>query len=154
MTQYLNLHVEGRAVPQGSMRLVNGGRRMIHSNHTELMAWRATIARAALAEIEHMEAKGTARWPATGPCGLVVKFHFPRPQSHYRTGVYAGLLRAVAPREHQVKPDLDKLVRAVCDALTDACVIVDDSQISYVRAAKAWTTEAPYVSVTLEGTHK
>ena len=96
----------------------------------------------------------TGRWPATGPCGLIVKFHMPRPRHHYRSGKFADQLRPVAPREHQVKPDLDKLVRSVCDALVSACAIIDDSQISYLRAAKVWTTEAPYASITLEGTHQ
>lgn len=136
------------------MRLVQGGRRMIHSNHAALMSWRATVASHAIAEIIHTERRGQGAWPATGACALIVKFHLPRPRNHYRSGKFAHLVRAVAPREHQVKPDLDKLVRAICDALVSACAIVDDSQISHIRAAKAWTTEAPSASITLEGTHR
>lgn len=152
-TQYLNLHVPGLPIPQGSMRLVGGGRRMIHNKHNELMSWRASVAAHAIAEIIHTERRGQGVWPATGPCGLVVTFHIPRPKHHYRTGKFANLLRATAPREHQVKPDLDKLVRAVCDALVTACAVVDDSQICVLRAAKKWCTEPAYCSIQLEGTH-
>lgn len=152
ITQYLNLHVPGLPIPQGSMRLVQGGRRMIHNKQAELMSWRAQVANHAIAEIIHTERRQQGVWPATGPCGLVVTFHLPRPKSHYRQGRFANLLREVAPREHQVKPDLDKLVRAICDALVSACAVVDDSQICVLRAAKKWTTEDPYCSIQLEGT--
>lgn len=124
---------------------------MIHSN-PQVRAWRATVAAHAIAEIIRTERQGTAIWPATGPCTLITTFHFPRPKHHYRTGKFAHLLRAVAPREMWVGPDLDKLVRAIGDAMTDACAIVDDKQINLIRAAKKWTTEQPYVTITLEGT--
>jgi len=150
-TQHLLLHVPGVPVPQGSMRLVQGGSRMIHSN-PNTRAWRATVAAHAIAEIIHTERRGQGTWPATGPVTLIVKFHFPRPRNHYRTGKFAHLLRAVAPREMWVGPDLDKLVRAIGDALVDACAIVDDKQINLIRAAKEWTEEEPYASIHLEGT--
>lgn len=133
------------------MRLVQGGRRMIHSN-PNLREWRARVAAHAIAEIIHTERRQQARWPATGPCTLIVTFHFPRPASHYRTGKFSTLLRPVAPRLMQVGPDLDKLVRAIGDALTDACAVVDDKQIHLIRAAKKWCdrTEEPYTSIQLE----
>lgn len=133
------------------MRLVQGGRRMIHSN-PQVRAWRATVAAHCIAEIIHTERRGQAQWPATGPCALVVTFHFPRPKHHYRQGKFAHLLRHVAPREMWVGPDLDKLVRAIGDALTDACVVVDDKQINVIRAAKKWTTEEPHAHIQLEAT--
>lgn len=151
-THYLNVYVPGEAVPQGSKRHVGGGR-MIEAS-ARLRPWRATVARHVLSEIEHMEKKHGTVFPFTGPVGLVVTFHFPRPKHHYRSGKFANMLRAVAPREMQVGPDLDKLVRAIGDALTDACAVVDDKQICLIRAAKKWTTEDPYTSIQLEGTHR
>lgn len=149
MRQHLLLHVPGLGVPQGSMRLVQGGKRMIHSN-PQVRQWRATVASYAIAEIIHTERRGQAVWPATGPATLIATFHFPRPKHHYRTGKFASMLRGVAPREMSVGPDLDKLVRAIGDAMVDACVILDDRQINLIRAAKKWTEEAPYVSIQLE----
>lgn len=151
MTQYLYLHVPGHPFPQGSKRHIGNGR-MIEAS-AGLKKWRATITAHAIAETIRAERNG-GRWPATGPCTLIVTFHFPRPKHHYRTGKYAHLLRDVAPREMQVGPDLDKLVRAVGDAMTQGGVVVDDKQISVIRAAKKWTTEPPYTTIQFEGTHQ
>lgn len=148
----LCLHVDGIARPQGSKRHVGAGR--IIESDPGLRKWRATLTAHAVAEIIHKERQG-ARYPITGPATLIVTFHFPRPKHHYRTGKYAHLLRDVAPRLMQTGPDLDKLVRAVGDALTDAGAVVDDKQIQLIRAAKKWCSpgEDPYVSIQLEGTH-
>lgn len=151
MTQYLALHVPGQPHPQGSKRHVGGGR-MIEASKG-LRQWRNHITAHALAETIHAERRG-ARWPATGPCTLIVTFHFTRPKHHYRTGKYAHLLRDVAPREMQVGPDLDKLVRAVGDAMTLGGVVIDDKQIMVIRAAKKWTTEPSYTTIQIEGTHQ
>ena len=51
----------------------------------------------------------------------------------------------------QTGPDLDKMVRAVGDALTLACLIVDDKQIYRIDALKAWTTGDPYTAITVNG---
>ena len=147
--RYLNLHVPGIPVPQGSMRLVQGGRRMIHSNHEKLRQWRVQVGHAAMAEMGHARVRGEP-WPAPGPVGLAVTFNFQRPAGHHINRKLTNPLRAVAPREHYVKPDLDKLVRAIGDALTDAGVILDDSQITVLHAVKRWTTEAPYATVQIE----
>jgi Holliday junction resolvase RusA-like endonuclease len=123
---------------------------MIHANHEKLRQWRVQVGHAAMAEMAHMRAKGGAGWPAPGPVGLVVTFNFQRPAGHHVNRKLTNPLRVVAPREHYVKPDLDKLVRAIGDALTDVGVIVDDSQITVLRASKRWTTEEPYATVQVE----
>jgi len=48
-------------------------------------------------------------------------------------------LHAPQDRRHGYpkRPDLDKLVRAVLDALTDVCY-EDDSQVIRLRASKVW----------------
>ena len=53
-----------------------------------------------------------------GPVIVTVDFYLPRPKSHYGTGRNAGALKPSAPAEHLTMPDLDKLTRAVGDALT------------------------------------
>lgn len=63
--------------------------------------------------------------PFDGPLKVEIKFVFPRPASarkaqHYKVS----------------KPDVDKLARAVMDALTLARVIVDDSRVAYLRCWK------------------
>ena len=61
-----------------------------------------------------------------GPVWVGMTFYMPRPQSHYRKGGTA--LRASAPAEPFVKPDLDKLIRCVLDALT-GIAYRDDAQV-------------------------
>ena len=50
------------------------------------------------------------------------------------------------------KPDLDKPVRAVCDAMVDAGVLLDDSQIVTLHAHKHYadSEEPAGVSITIE----
>ena len=62
---------------------------------------------------------------ASGAVKVRVWFYFQRPKSHYTS---KGLLRKGAPREHTKKPDTDKLVRLVLDALTGVAYH-DDSQV-------------------------
>jgi len=72
-----------------------------------------------------------------GPIRLSITFIFPRPKSHYRTGKYKGELRQSAPIHHTGPPDLDKLMRAIGDALTGV-VIRDDRQIAQWHARKIY----------------
>lgn len=52
---------------------------------------------------------------------------------------------------HGQKPDLDNVLKAVCDALEKAGVIEDDKQIAVHHASKVWAAagEAPAVHVRL-----
>jgi Holliday junction resolvase RusA-like endonuclease len=74
---------------------------------------------------------------ALGPVWVALDFTFDRPKSHFRTGKYASLRRQTAPASHTTKPDLDKLVRAACDALT-GIVWQDDSQVHRISASKRY----------------
>ncbi len=62
---------------------------------------------------------------ASGAVKVRLGFYFQRPKSHYTS---KGLLRKGAPREHTRKPDTDKLIRCVLDALTGVAY-KDDSQV-------------------------
>jgi Holliday junction resolvase RusA-like endonuclease len=54
-------------------------------------------------------------------------FYLPRPGGHFGTGRNAGLVKNSAPLWPAVKPDLDKLERAVFDSLESAGVWGNDS---------------------------
>ena len=63
-----------------------------------------------------------ARWwappvPLAGPLQVDMVFYFARPKSHYRTGRYAGQVKATAPLFHTSRPDRDNLEKFVLDAL-------------------------------------
>jgi Holliday junction resolvase RusA-like endonuclease len=85
----------------------------------------------------------------SGPLRLRVTFWFPRPQGHYGTGKNAGTLRPSAMHFHASKPDLDKLLRAIGDALSGT-VFRDDAQIVIVRAKKVYTSTGAKALVTVD----
>lgn len=106
--------VAGVPVPQGSKKGFSprGSTRvtLVDVNKDVLKPWRAEIARVA-------RASWADRPRLEGPVRLSATFVFARPKSVKRA--YPS-----------VKPDLDKLLRAICDGITDAQVVWrDDAQV-------------------------
>lgn len=135
MRRSLYIDVPGVAAPQGSKRHVGNGR-MIESS-ARVKPWRESIRAAALAEM------GDDWTPIDGPVEVTVAYYLPRPKSHYGTGRNAGTLKPSAPTYHTSKPDIDKLDRAVLDALTSAGVWRDDSQVWSLYPVKKYADNAP-----------
>ncbi|MBC3186381.1 RusA family crossover junction endodeoxyribonuclease [Corynebacterium sp. zg-331] len=104
----IKLFVPGLPAPQGSKRHVGGGRLVESSKNVK--SWRSTIARTAREHITQ---------PLEGPIELHVDFHMPRPKNW-------GCKRNDPMIQ---RPDLDKLLRAVDDALTGVA-FRDDSQVT------------------------
>ncbi|WPM94370.1 RusA-like Holliday junction resolvase [Arthrobacter phage Cupello] len=69
------------------------------------------------------------------PVRVDLTFYMPRPAGHFRQD---GTLRASAPKWPAVKPDIDKLERAVFDAITAAGVWADDSRAVVVAKSKQY----------------
>ena len=85
-----------------------------------------------------------------GLSDVTLTFRMPRPKSHYWTGRRAHELRPDAPTWHTSRPDVDKLTRAVLDALSGVWW-VDDSQVAMVTASKAYSDDgAPGVHIIAE----
>jgi Holliday junction resolvase RusA-like endonuclease len=98
---------------------------------------------------EAMDDEGIVE-PEVGSIRVDATFYFARPRSHYGSGRNASTIRPAAPGPyHRQKPDLDKLMRSLGDALTIARVIRDDCQIAEISTAKLWADRA-YVYVALE----
>jgi Holliday junction resolvase RusA-like endonuclease len=117
--------VRGRPVPQGSMKFIRPGV-MIHSRAEDLAVWRADIAReAALAGFK----------PVQGGIKITTDFLLLKPKSTKRAFPW-------------VKPDLDKLVRAVLDGL-NGVAYEDDSQVILIQATKTYS-EKQGVWITIE----
>lgn len=117
--------VKGKPVPQGSMKFIRPGV-MIHSRAEDLAVWRADIARgASLAGFR----------PVEGGIKITTDFLLLKPKSTNRMFPW-------------VKPDLDKLVRAVLDALTGTAY-EDDSQVILIQATKTYA-EKQGVWITIE----
>ena len=89
-------------------------------------------------------------FPILGPVKLELGFDLPRPQAHYGTGRNSHTLKASSPTWPTVMPDLDKLVRAICDSLTDAGLWKDDSHVVYLIAAKRYADGPPGVLIQVE----
>lgn len=124
----------GLPAPQGSKRAVRlrNGRTVLLESSARVRPYRATLALVA-----------RQAWPgppSAGAVALEVVFRFPRPKSHLRA---SGEVRGSAPSIPS-RPDLDKLVRALGDALT-GIVYLDDGQIGRWVATKEWGPTAETV---------
>lgn len=93
--------------------------------------WRADVREAAT------EAMGGAPM-LDGPLLVSVEFRMPRLKGHYGSGANAQTLKASAPYWHTVRPDADKLSRALLDALTSV-VWKDDAQVAHKSVTKRYT---------------
>ena len=116
--------VFGRPAPQGSKTAyVRGGRAVMVESSKYLPEWRSAVMLAAqLALNESMDVT-----PFSEPVKLEVSFFLERPAKSKYADYPGG------------KPDLDHLVRAVGDSLTQAGVLLDDSLIVEIDARKLWT---------------
>lgn len=124
----IQFFVPGKPVAQGSKRHV--GRGIMVEMAKDLAPWRQAIAEYAKL------AAGSEQM--LGPLRLRVVFWFARPASHYGTGRNQGNLKKSAPIYRDANPDLDKLLRAVCDGLTASGVIRDDRYIVEMYGEKRY----------------
>lgn len=131
----LVFHAAGNAVPQGSIARTPHGAK--HSNEKTLLPWRNTVAAAAV--------RALAGQPASAaPLVVELLFFVARPKGHYGTGRNLETLRPAAPTFPTTNPDLDKLTRAVLDALT-GIVYRDDAQVIDVAASKRYGSPGVHV---------
>lgn len=98
------------------------------------MPWRAAVSAKAAEMMDGMPL-------LTGPVSVDAEFVFPRPKAHFRTGKRDGELRDNPPFWHAITPDLDKLQRAIGDALS-GIVVRDDRQIAEWRVRKVYGAPA------------
>jgi len=77
--------------------------------------------------------------PLIGPVIVAAVFIFPRPLAHYVGGDRErGRLKWASPRYHTQDPDLDKVLRAVLDALTGYAWSDDNRVALFSPAVKIW----------------
>jgi Holliday junction resolvase RusA-like endonuclease len=113
----VSLSVTGNPASQGSHAIMYG--RIVQVNSSKHKAWRKAIVQKAIATLPD-------DWqPINEPCELIVNFYLPKPKT-------------VDRQLPSVSPDLDKLIRAVGDSLTDSGVVTDDSRIVRISARKLY----------------
>lgn len=114
--------IPGNPIPQGSMKII--GKRMIHTRQKDLYAWRQAVGEAA---------QGAGITPLTGSVTVDAWFYIERKKSVKRD-------------EPNVRPDLDKLTRAILDALTGVAY-VDDAQVTRINVSKGYAKALDSVGV-------
>lgn len=134
-TPALTITVYGAPVTQGSKTRTRWG--MVDANAAKLRPWREAVKYAALDALT-VGAIGDVpvhRPPMDGPVAVEATFTLPKPGS--------------APKRRHTWPikarsgDIDKLLRAAFDSLTDAGVWEDDAQVVEVTARKVYPGEHP-----------
>lgn len=122
----VTFHVSGYPAPKGSFtRMPNGA--MLPAGTTASrekgINWRNEIRHVALDTMGDNQ-------PQRGAVRLMVEFQLPYPKSSIRKYQYGWW-------PHIKKPDVDKLLRMLLDALT-GIVWADDSQVAYVTVNKVY----------------
>ena len=128
--------VIGLPTPQGSKQaFVRGGRAVVvdagsQTSRNKHAEWRASVARRA------QEARNGAD-SLTGPVAVEMRFWMPSVKSDpHRV-------------RHVTTPDLDKLIRAVLDSLTNSGIIADDSLVYSVDASKFYARDGHWTGVSI-----
>lgn len=131
----LFFRVQGVPVQQGSksVRLLRGRAQMFDQNAKALHPWRRRVADAAAAAAL---VQGVPMF--CGAVAVVARFEFVRPRSAPASRVFPS-----------VKPDLDKLVRALLDGVTASGAWRDDALVTRLSAMQRYVDSDPGVLVTV-----
>ena len=127
--------VIGTPASQGSKTAyVRGGRAVIVDGSSKAgrdkhATWRSQVANEARVVAER---RGE---PFSGPCAVNLDFFFPLPA------------RDPHRYYHAVPVDVDKAIRSVLDSLVNAGLVVDDSLVSVVKAAKFYARDGHWTGV-------
>jgi Holliday junction resolvase RusA-like endonuclease len=136
------LRIDAPVPTQGSMSCFRRGSRcvVVHSKPAAITAWRAAVSAAWEAErvlrLGQAVLDGGPAFPS-GPVEVEATFDLVRPRTS----------REPAPTR-QRSGDLDKLTRALLDALTECGVWADDAQVTALTVVKRWA-DSPGASVTI-----
>lgn len=120
VSDHLRILVPGVAAPKGSLSWVGKGR--VVESSKAYPQWKDDVGYHALAAMKKQR-YGVLREAVT----INITFELPKP------------MRPRSER-HVTKPDLDKLVRGILDALTGV-VWIDDSQVTFLAASKQYSMD-------------
>lgn len=125
------IFILGTPVPQGSKTAYVVGRRAVvtDQNRAKLKPWRAVVA-------AHADIGRTFDCPVE----VTLTFHMPKPQRPRWT-------------RPAVKPDIDKLARAVLDGLTDGGLIADDARVVDLHVKEYYATSTHGVELEVKEAH-
>ena len=138
--------VRGIPAPQGSKRAFrnrHSGRVALVESSKRVAPWRSDVRDAAIDALAAHPVYGQHSCAAFHePVAVGLAFRFPRPKGHFGTGRNATVLKPGAPLHPAGKPDLDKLARAILDAITHL-VVADDALVVSLVATKVYADHEP-----------
>jgi Holliday junction resolvase RusA-like endonuclease len=127
-------HIPGRARTKGSLKVITprGQKPRLVEDHKHSKPWRQRM-------INHfkIQALHVLPEPYVGPVEVRIAFTFERHGVTAKTLPWPTVNSGV-----NAIGDLDKLERNVLDALTDAAILADDSQVCVMSTRKQWGPEA------------
>ena len=100
---------------------------IITETNRSVASWQQLVAEAASHALQRLPIEDRRFLPAG--VRVWVAFYLPRPKKFHKRGVFVP---------HCTKPDIDRLTRAILDALTQVC-FGDDKQVTELLAAKYYT---------------
>lgn len=127
--EQLTFHVDGIPVPQGSKKafIVKKRAIIVDDNATSLKPWRAHVRKAAEAALGDRPGFDDAVY-------VLLDFYMPRGKT----------VRRLRP---STRPDVDKLTRAILDALTDSGVLKDDGLVVSLHVEEWYADDEPGVRI-------
>jgi Holliday junction resolvase RusA-like endonuclease len=117
-------HIIGTAIPQGSKAVSRAG--FLYESNKNLKGWRKHATETLIAQ-HHID-------PIEGAIAVRINVKLSRPKT-------------VTRKHMTVKPDVDKLARAILDSATDAGIWKDDAQVVDLRITKDYTLFASSVNI-------
>jgi Holliday junction resolvase RusA-like endonuclease len=139
----LTFTVYGAAQPKGSMRAIQiKGMKfpIVTDSNRNVKSWSQLVAEGASHALQQLPASD--RGLLLHGVRLTIAFYMPRPKKHSKRGVFVP---------HCVAPDVDKLTRAVLDALKSVAY-QDDKQVTELIAGKYYAAvdDAAHVDIRVE----
>lgn len=131
----ISFEVPGQPQTEGNMKAFNG--HIVHADGPGLRAYRKAVG---------IVAKSKGCRPGPGPISLDVQFVCKRPNDHFVANDPLRDLKPTAPAYVTKRPDIDKLLRAVLDALT-GIAYDDDNQVVHVNMRQTYGTPKLMVTV-------
>lgn len=137
----MNLSFFAAGIPKAQPRVkayVRGGHAGVYTPDGA-ETWKQEVRRQAVANAPESVIAGVVR--------VELDFFLPRPKAHLDRH---GVPKPKSPVWHCKKPDLDNLIKAVTDAITDTQKVwLDDSQICEITATKTYGINAVGCSVSI-----
>ncbi len=148
----IGFFVPGRPQPKGSWIPIQNrktGKTYFVPDNKRSKPWETTIKLLAQSKKNRLGLCSNGPWlPAPNPVQVRITFYYRRPKTHYKTKANQPDQERLStqgaqyrnPTARNATPDIDKLARAVLDAMT-GILYEDDCQVASIFARKEWADQ-------------